>query len=56
MRGPLKQSYDVIIVGAGPAGATLGYELARKGIEVLILEKEKLPPLSLSVHKMVLLT
>jgi len=30
-------------VGAGPAGAILGYELARKGIGVLILEKEKLP-------------
>lgn len=40
---PAKRSYDVIIVGAGPAGATLGYELARKGIEVLVLEKEKLP-------------
>jgi len=39
----LKQSYDVIVVGAGPAGATLAYELAKKGIGVLLLEKEKLP-------------
>ena len=39
----MKQSYDVIIVGAGPAGATLAYELAEKGVEVLLLEKEKLP-------------
>jgi geranylgeranyl reductase family protein len=39
----LKQSYDVIIVGAGPAGATLAYELAKAGIDVLVLEKEKLP-------------
>jgi len=39
----LKQSYDVIIIGAGPAGATLAYELARRGIGVLALEKEKLP-------------
>ena len=39
----LKQSYDVIIVGAGPAGATLAYELAKRGIGVLVLEKEKLP-------------
>jgi len=39
----LKQSHDVIIVGAGPAGATLAYELARSGIVVLLLEKEKLP-------------
>ena len=39
----LKQSYDVIVIGAGPAGATLAYELAKKGIGVLVLEKEKLP-------------
>jgi geranylgeranyl reductase family protein len=39
----LKQSYDVIVVGAGPAGATLAYELAKKGIGVLLLEKERLP-------------
>lgn len=36
-------SCDVIVVGAGPAGATLGRELARRGLSVLILEKEKLP-------------
>jgi len=40
---PLKQSYDVIVVGAGPAGATLAYQLAKKGIGVLVLEKESLP-------------
>jgi len=39
----LKQSHDVIVVGAGPAGATLAYELARRRIGVLVLEKEKLP-------------
>jgi geranylgeranyl reductase family protein len=39
----LKKNYDVIVVGAGPAGATLAYELARKGIGVLLLEKDKLP-------------
>jgi geranylgeranyl reductase family protein len=39
----LKQNHDVIVVGAGPAGATLAYELARRGIGVLLLEKEKLP-------------
>lgn len=37
------KSCDVIIVGAGPAGATLGSELARRGLSVLILEKEKMP-------------
>jgi geranylgeranyl reductase family protein len=39
----LKQSYDVVVVGAGPAGATLAYGLAKKGIGVLLLEKERLP-------------
>ena len=39
----MKQSCDVTIVGAGPAGATLAYELARRGIGVLLLEKERLP-------------
>ena len=36
-------SHDVVIVGAGPAGAALAYELAKMGIDVLILEKGKLP-------------
>ncbi|HWR69630.1 MAG TPA: geranylgeranyl reductase family protein [Dehalococcoidia bacterium] len=40
---PSNQSHDVIVVGAGPAGATLACELSRKGIDVLILEKERLP-------------
>ena len=39
----LKKSHDVIVVGAGPAGATLAYELGKRGIGVLVLEKEKLP-------------
>ena len=37
------RSHDVIIVGAGPAGSTLAGELARQGLDVLILEKERLP-------------
>jgi len=35
--------HDVIIVGAGPAGTTLAYELAKRGIGALLLESEKLP-------------
>ena len=35
--------YDVIIIGAGPAGTTAGALLAEKGRRVLILEKAKFP-------------
>lgn len=35
--------YQVIITGAGPAGAYLAYLLSREGIDVLVLEKERLP-------------
>ncbi len=35
--------HDVIVVGSGPAGAVLAYLLARRGLDVLILERAKLP-------------
>ncbi|MBD2440704.1 geranylgeranyl reductase family protein [Nostoc sp. FACHB-110] len=35
--------YDTIVVGAGPAGGTAAYHLAKKGSSVLVLEKESLP-------------
>jgi len=35
--------YDVIICGAGPAGACAGYEAASAGLKTLILEKRILP-------------
>lgn len=34
---------DVIVVGAGPAGATAAYELARQGFTVTLLEQKELP-------------
>ncbi len=39
----MKQDYQVIVIGAGPAGTTLAYELAKRGIEVAVLEKQRLP-------------
>ncbi|HZE65936.1 MAG TPA: geranylgeranyl reductase family protein [Sporichthyaceae bacterium] len=34
---------DVIIVGAGPAGSTAAFHLARAGVDVLLLEKAQFP-------------
>ena len=39
----MQRNFDVIIVGAGPAGAVLASELAQKGIRVALVEKERLP-------------
>ena len=35
--------WDVAIVGAGPAGATCAWYLARRGIHALLLEKRAFP-------------
>lgn len=35
--------YDVIIVGAGPAGSTAGYILSSYGFSVLIIDRSKFP-------------
>ena len=42
----LKQNiYDVVIVGAGPAGSFSAYNLAKKGLKTLIIERKKIPGL-----------
>ena len=43
LRRPVPSKVEVLIVGAGPAGATLAYELARLGVKVLLLEKAQFP-------------
>ena len=35
--------FDVIIIGGGPAGSTVGAKLAQRGRRVLLLEREKFP-------------
>jgi menaquinone-9 beta-reductase len=41
--GRAAESADVIVVGAGPAGSTVGYHLATAGLDVLVLEKATFP-------------
>ena len=43
MRGPVNRQYDVIVVGAGPAGAVAVMALAGSGRSVALLERERLP-------------
>lgn len=38
-----KSTYDVAIIGGGPAGSTAGTFLAKKGYDVILFEKEKFP-------------
>ncbi|MCB0401862.1 MAG: tryptophan 7-halogenase [Flavobacteriales bacterium] len=39
----MKNRFDVIIIGGGPAGSILGSYLAREGIDCAIFEKEQFP-------------
>jgi len=37
----MKQKFDAIVVGAGPAGCACSYRLARAGLQVLLVERGK---------------
>jgi geranylgeranyl reductase family protein len=36
-------TYDVVVVGAGPAGSTTAFHLARAGLRVALVERERIP-------------
>jgi geranylgeranyl reductase family protein len=38
-----RNTYDAAIIGAGPAGSTLAYCLAQRGIKSALIDKEKFP-------------
>lgn len=40
---PSRSSYDVLIIGGGPSGATAAMLLARAGFQVLVIEKNRFP-------------
>lgn len=37
------EHFDVAVIGSGPSGASTAFHLAKKGINTVIIEKEKLP-------------
>jgi geranylgeranyl reductase family protein len=39
----MNRTYDIIIVGGGPAGSTAGYLLSRSGFKVLLIDKSTFP-------------
>ena len=43
LQGVDRPHYDVVCVGAGPAGACLGYYMGKKGRKVLLLDKATFP-------------
>ena len=39
----MAQTFDTIVIGAGPAGSSAATLLAEQGLRVLVLEREKFP-------------
>ncbi|MCB0718579.1 MAG: FAD-dependent oxidoreductase, partial [Bacteroidetes bacterium] len=39
----VKTSFDAIVVGAGPGGSVAATVMARAGLDVLLVEKDRFP-------------
>jgi choline dehydrogenase-like flavoprotein len=52
MHTPFRSSYDAIVVGSGPGGASVARELARRGLAVAILEQGSAAPVAGTVTQM----
>ncbi|MBL8872338.1 MAG: FAD-dependent oxidoreductase, partial [Planctomycetaceae bacterium] len=39
----MKDQYDVIVIGGGPAGCTAAALIAEAGYSTLLIEREKMP-------------
>ena len=37
------ETYDVIVVGGGPAGSVMAWSLARRGVRVAVVERATFP-------------
>ena len=38
----MEHHYDLVVVGAGPAGSSVAYEASKNGIKVALLDREEI--------------
>lgn len=52
MQSPFRSSYDAVVVGSGPGGASVAREMAGRGLRVLILEQGSAAPVAGTLGQM----